>query len=93
MKQLTFLNYRRWGALGMLAIVAVAGTGCAELSALNPFDAKYEPAPRESVAAEEWVYRVGPGDCRGALCSQELATRVIHFGNGRGICVVDHQVG
>ena len=40
----------------LLAVFLLAG--CAEL----PFGSKFEPAPRDSAVAEDWVYRVGPGD-------------------------------
>ena len=62
MQRRTETKFDQRVACTALIIAMVLAGGCAQLNALNPFTSKFEPAPRQSATAEDWIYRIGPGD-------------------------------
>ena len=85
MKRRTHTQICRWSARVALTIAVVVVTGCAQLNALNPFASRFEPAPRQSSAAEDWIYRVGPGDSLQIFVwrHEDLSTSVVVRPDGR----------
>jgi len=74
----------RWPIRIACAAVLVLAAGCA-VSDLNPFDSKYPYAPRESDAANDWIYRVGAGDSLQIFVwrHEDLSTSVVVRPDGR----------
>jgi polysaccharide biosynthesis/export protein len=85
MQRRTETDCGRWLACTALVFGMLLAGGCAQLGAMNPFASKFEPAPRQSDTAEDWIYRVGPGDSLQIFVwrHEDLSTSVVVRPDGR----------